>query len=199
MEKQHTEQKDGKRRRLQEAVLDYLHDFSFLLCGLLLIFVLLFRIVVVDGPSMKTTLLDGDYLIVLSNALAGDPEPGDIIVASKDDFKNGEPIIKRVIATGGQVVDIDFEAGIVTVNGVQLDEPYVKDGTRLYEGVDFPLTVDENCLFVMGDNRNQSKDSRDPDIGLIDERQVLGQAIFLIFPGNDGGQVDRDFGRIGVP
>ena len=82
---------------------------------------------------------------------------------------------------------------------MQLDEPYVKDGTRLYEGVDFPLTVDENCLFVMGDNRNQSKDSRDPDIGLIDERQVLGQAIFLIFPGNDGGQVDRDFGRIGVP
>ena len=188
-----------KKRRLQELLLDYMHDIVFLLAIMLLVFVLVFRVVVVSGPSMKTTLVDGDYLIVLSSALAGDPEPGDIIVASKADFKDGEPIIKRVIATEGQVVDIDFATGIVTVDGVVLDEPYVKDGTKLYEGVDFPLTVDEGCLFVMGDNRNQSKDSRDPDIGLIDERQVLGHAIFLVWPGTDGGQTDRDFGRIGVP
>lgn len=189
-----------KKRRLQNIVLDYLHDLVFLLAILLLVFVLVFRIVVVSGPSMKNTLLDGDYLIVLSSALAGDPEPGDIIVASKADFKNGEPIIKRVIATGGQTVDIDFNTGIVTVDGLALDEPYVREkGGILDEGVNFPLTVDEGCLFVMGDNRNNSMDSRDPDIGLIDERQVLGHAIFLVFPGNDSGREDRDFGRIGVP
>ena len=189
-----------KKRRLQDMVLDYLHDFVFLLAILLLVFVLVFRIVVVSGPSMKSTLVDGDYLIVLSSALAGDPEPGDIIVASKSDFKNGEPIIKRVIATEGQVVDIDFTTGTVTVDGVVLDEPYIKEaGSILYEGVNFPITVDEGCLFVMGDNRNNSKDSRDPDIGLIDERQVLGHAVFLVFPGTDGGQTDRDFGRIGAP
>ena len=94
-------------------------------------------------------------------------------------------------------MNIDFEEGIVYVNGTALDESYVNTPTNLYEGVDFPLMVDEGCIFVMGDNREDSLDSRSLHIGLIDERQILGKAIFLIYPGqNPEGK--RDFGRIGV-
>jgi len=182
----------------KNGVLLYLHDLVCLLSGIVLVLLLLFRIVVVSGPSMNATLIDGDYLLLLSNVFYGEPKHGDIIVATKADFKNGEPIIKRVIAKEGQTVDIDFDAGIVYVDGVALDEPYTLTPTNQQEGMIFPLTVEEGCIFVMGDNRNMSKDSRNPEIGLIDERQVLGKAIFLIFPGNNGGLIRRDINRIGV-
>ena len=182
----------------KNGVLLYLHDLVCLLSGIVLVLLLLFRIVVVSGPSMNATLIDGDYLLLLSNVFYGEPKHGDIIVATKADFKNGEPIIKRVIATEGQTVDIDFDAGIVFVDGTPLDEPYTLTPTNQEEGMTFPLTVEEGCIFVMGDNRNMSKDSRNPEIGLIDTRQVLGKAIFLIFPGNNGGQLPRDINRIGA-
>ena len=152
--------------------------------------------VVVSGPSMDETLNDGDYLLLINNAFYNDYKRGDIIVASKDSYHDGEPIIKRVIATEGQEVDIDFNLGVVYVDGVALDEPYINTPTNLDEGVSFPLIVDDGHLFVMGDNRNHSKDSRSPEIGLIDRREVLGKAIFLIFPGLDSGK--REFDRIGV-
>ena len=117
---------------------------------------------------------------------------------SQDSFNDGEPIIKRVIATEGQTVDIDFEAGTVYVDGVALEEDYTYTLTTNEEGMTFPLTVDEGCIFVMGDNRGRSKDSRDPEIGLIDEREVLGKAVFLVFPGTHGGEHERQFGRIGA-
>ena len=183
---------------LQNTVLSYLHDLVFLLTGLLFVFVLLFRIVVVSGPSMRTTLLDGDYLLVLSSTLYQNPKQGDVIVASKDSFKDGEPIVKRVIATAGQKVDIDFELGTVYVDGDALDEPYALTPTNMQEGTRFPLVVEEGCLFVMGDNRNESKDSRHPDIGLIDEREVLGKVFLLLIPGKDSVTDKRDFGRIGA-
>ena len=187
-----------KNEELKQNVLSYLRDFVCWLSAVLLVFLLVFRIVVVSGPSMNTTLLDGDYIVLLSNVLYGQPEQGDIIVASKASFKNGEPIIKRVIATEGQQVDINFDLGIVYVDGQALDEPYTLTPTNMWEGTSFPLTVDENCLFVMGDNRNESKDSRDPDIGLIDCRQVLGKAIFLLIPGKDNDTGKQQFNRIGV-
>ena len=183
---------------LQNTVLSYLHDLVFLLTGLLFVFVLLFRIVVVSGPSMRTTLLDGDYLLVLSSTLYQNPKQGDVIVASKDSFKDGEPIVKRVIATAGQKVDIDFELGTVYVDGDALDEPYTLTPTNMQEGTNFPLVVEEGCLFVMGDNRNESKDSRHPDIGLIDKREVLGKVFLLLIPGKDSATDMRDFGRIGA-
>ena len=178
--------------------LSYLHDLVFLIAGVLLVFSLLFRVVVVSGPSMNSTLIDGDWLLLIGNVLYSEPQHGDIIVASKDTFDDGTPIIKRVIATEGQEVDINFLTGIVYVDGVALDEPYTLTPTNLYEGTEFPLTVDEGCIFVMGDNRNESKDSRSPEIGQIDCREVLGRAIFLFFPGNDSGKVERKFDRIGV-
>ena len=182
----------------ENTLLSSLHDLVFLVAGVLLAFSLLFRVVVVDGPSMNNTLVDGDWLLLIGNVIYQDPKPGDIIVASKDSFDDGAPIIKRVIATEGQEVNIDFGAGIVYVDGVALEEDYTLTPTTLYEGVDFPLTVDEGCVFVMGDNRGKSKDSRSKDIGLIDKREILGRAVFLILPGNNGGKVERKFYRIGV-
>ena len=131
--------------------------------------------------------------------LGGEPEQGDIVVAAMDRFWNGKPIVKRVIATEGQTVDIDFEAGIVYVDGVALDESYTFTPTNLSEGTQFPLVVEEGCLFLMGDNRNESRDSRDPTIGQVDSREILGKAVFLMVPGNgsEDHPVAVDYGRIG--
>ena len=203
-------EKQKKESTWQKTVLLYLHDLVYLLPIAILVLALCFRIVMVSGTSMNSTLLDGDCLLLLSNTFYHDPQYGDIVVASKDSFDGGKSIIKRVIATEGQWVDIDFEAGVVFVSddGMttwrQLDEPYVNTPTNLKEGVQFPLYVEEGCLFVMGDNRNGSRDSRSPDIGLIDKREVMGKVIFLMIPGTNGtdgnGQPleERDFGRIGV-
>ena len=147
---------------------------------------------------MYHTLVDGDYLLLLGNVFYRNPQAGDIVVAGKASFKNGEPIVKRIIATEGQEVDIDFNSGIVYVDGKPLEEPYTFTPTNLPEGTEFPLTVSEGCVFVMGDNRNASKDSRDPEIGLIDEREIIGKAILLFFPGTDHGKTERQFSRIGA-
>lgn len=191
--------KTSERREytFQQNVLMYLHDFVCMLAGIMLVFLLLFRMVIVSGSSMYETLHDGDWLILISNVFYQDPEYGDIIVASKDSFNGGEAIIKRVIATEGQIVDIDFNAGVVYVDGVALDEPYTYTPTNHPEGMAFPLVVKENCIFAMGDNRNDSMDSRHPNIGLIDRREILGKAIFLLVPGSDGLN-GREFDRIGV-
>lgn len=180
----------------QDLVMD-LRDVMCVLAGFMVVYMLLFRIVVVVGPSMYDTLVDGDRLILLSNVLYREPEQGDIIVASKESF-GGECIVKRVIATEGQTVDIDFESGIVYVDGLALDEEYAHTPTTRQEGMLFPLTVEEGHVFVLGDNRDDSKDSRDPSIGLVDEREILGKVIFLMIPGDHYDTVTRDFSRIGV-
>ena len=186
-----------KRQDAKKTTLTYLHDLAYLLAVVLVLFLVCFRVVVVSGPSMNDTLKNGDYLLLLNSIFFREYHHGDVIVASKDAFRDGEPIIKRVIATEGQTVDIDFENGVVYVDGKALDEPYISSGTYLPEGVEFPLVVKENHLFVLGDNRMNSKDSRSTEIGQIDCREVLGKAIFLIFPGADGN-AKREFGRIGV-
>ena len=199
-EKRPRKAKPEEQLTWQQTILVYLHDMVSLLTVLMVLFVLLFRIVVVSGSSMYDTLWSGDYLLVLSRAVCGELEYGDVIVASKDSFNDGEPIIKRVIATEGQTVDIDFEAGVVYVDGVALDEPYTYTATNVEEGMEFPLTVEEGCVFAMGDNRNRSMDSRAPEIGQIDQREILGQAVYLFFPGTGEGEYGgpRDFSRIGV-
>ena len=188
----------NKEEDRKNAVLLYLHDFVAWLVAIVLILLLLFRVVVVSGPSMNMTLVHGDYLLLLNNTLYTNPKQGDIVVAAKDSFNDGEPIIKRVIATEGQWVDIDFETGVVYVNGTAMEESYTNTPTNLYEGVEFPLMVEEGCIFVLGDNRNNSKDSRSPEIGLIDKREILGKAIFLFFPGKDPSTEKIMFDRIGA-
>lgn len=182
----------------QKVFVSYLHDLVFGLAAVLLLFMLFLRVVIVSGPSMLPTLHNGDSLILLSNVFYAKPKYGDIIVASKDSFKDGEPIIKRVIATEGQTVDIDFAAGIVYVDDNALNEPYINTPTNLQEGTTFPLTVSEGCIFVMGDNRNDSLDSRSIEIGQIDRREVLGRALFLAMPGRDPFTQERDLSRIGA-
>ena len=185
--------KDDKKQTL-----DYLRDLISLVAGVMLLFALAFRVVVVSGPSMNNTLYNGDLLVVLGNVLYAEPKQHDIVVVSKESFDNGKPIIKRVVATEGQTVDIDFYRGVVIVDGQELVEEYCLTPTNMQEGVQFPLTVSEGCIFVMGDNRNESKDSRSPDIGLVDCREVIGRAVFLVFPGASRDTGTRDFSRIGV-
>ena len=191
-------QEPEKKYTPQQNVLLHIQDLIYVLTAMILIFSLLFRVVVVSGPSMYRTLVDGDYLLLLSNTLYHNPKQGDVVVVSKDSYDDGTPLVKRVIATENQKVDIDFEHGIVYVDGQALDEPYIYSPTTLKEGVQFPLVVEEGCIFVLGDNRMDSKDSRSPEIGLIDTREVLGKAIFLFMPGSNKGTEKPELGRIGV-
>ena len=191
-------EKQGSVSDWKKSVILYLHDLLYMLMAIMLVFLLFFRIIVVSGDSMYSTLLDGDYLLLLGNLFYQEPDHGDIVVISKKSFDDGKPIVKRVIATEGQSVDIDFENAVVYVDGIALDEPYINSPTSFNEGTVFPLTVAEDCIFVLGDNRGVSRDSRDPVIGQIDKREVLGKAIFLMLPGTSHGNLPRDMGRIGV-
>ena len=169
--------------------------------AVIVIFVFVFKIPTIEGSSMNDTLFDGER-VVISN-LFYEPEYGDIVVISRNYTNDSEgtdrsatPIIKRVIATEGQTVDIDFQKGVVYVDSVALDEPYTRTPTnRSYPGMDFPVTVPENCVFVLGDNRNDSLDSRAPSIGdhgMIDKRYILGKALFIASPFSRFGKIEKD-------
>ena len=191
-------QKKEEQLGWDKSLMMYLHDIVYLLSVIVIVLLLIFRIVVVSGSSMYDTLLHGDYLLLLSNTFYRVPEQGDIVVISKESFDNGAPIVKRIIATEGQTVDIDFDAGIVYVDGVALEEEYTFTPTTRSGGVQFPLTVYDGFVFVLGDNRDASRDSRFPEIGMIDRREILGKAIFLIFPGKGIYGNEMDYGRIGA-
>lgn len=192
--KQNGEEKPG----FSKSLVMYLHDLCWMLAVVMILFLIFFRIIVVSGPSMKMTLLDGDYLLLISNLFYREPEKGDVVVVSKQDYDNGKPIVKRVIATEGQIVDMDFANGIVYVDGLPLEENYINTPTNLDEGSVFPQIVEEDHVFVMGDNRNNSKDSRSLEIGQVDKREVLGKVALLMVPGTDHGAEARDVHRIGT-
>ncbi|MBO5169315.1 MAG: signal peptidase I [Candidatus Faecousia sp.] len=192
--KQNGEEKPG----FSKSLVMYLHDLCWMLAVVMILFLIFFRIIVVSGPSMKMTLLDGDYLLLISNLFYREPEKGDVVVVSKQDYDNGKPIVKRVIATEGQIVDMDFANGIVYVDGLPLEEDYINTPTNLDEGSVFPQIVEEDHVFVMGDNRNNSKDSRSLEIGQVDKREVLGKVALLMVPGTDHGAEARDVHRIGT-
>ena len=195
-EKKKQNRDDVKLTWQQRIVTDF-HDLIHVLAIFMLVYILLFRVVVVVGPSMYNTLVDGDRLVLISNVLYRNPKQGDVIVASKDDFRDGECIIKRIIATEGQTVDINFDDGSVYVDGVRLQEDYIYTKTVREEGMSFPLTVPEDCVFVMGDNRDASMDSRNPQIGFIDKREILGKAVFLMMPGTHYNTEEAQYSRIG--
>ena len=132
-----------------------------------------FKMITVSGHSMDDTLHDGQTLIARKNV---EVTNGDIVVCDCKEL--GHDLIKRVIATGGQEIDIDFEAHTVTVDGKTLEEPYIKEPTAKNAGAFvYPVTVPDNCYFVMGDNRNDSRDSRDPLVGFISKEQIVGKII----------------------
>ena len=181
---------EEKNRTTAEEIFDWLDVFATAIITVVIVFSLICRIATVQGESMQNTLFTGDKVII-SN-LSYTPEQGDIVVVSRNANNSldtvaasNEPIIKRVIAVGGQTVNIDFERGVVSVDGVELEEPYTKTLTTSKYDVEFPIYVPEGYIFVLGDNRNDSMDSRDSRIGdggLVDTRYVLGHAIFRIFP-----------------
>ncbi len=189
------EPNEKKKSRSREAY----EWVQALVCSVLAVVVLFtfgVRLIGVDGHSMVPTLQDGDRLLVLNSMLCGGYEPGDIVVLRKESFLP-TPIVKRVIAVGGQVVDIDFGSGSVFVDGKRLQEDYICEPTLTMEGTAFPLTVPEGCVFVMGDNRNASTDSRDARLGTVDRRYIIGRAVFLALPGPDAATGERELGRIG--
>ena len=167
-------------------VYDWLESLvsALLICVLLLAF--LFRTVIIIGPSMQPTFYDGNRVII-SN-LFYEPKQGDVIVLRKLAFQE-EPIIKRVIAVAGQTVNIDFTKGIVYVDGKALTEPYIAEPT--HNALDFngEITVPANCVFVMGDNRNDSTDSRRSVIGCVDKRYIMGKVVLRILPLNKFGVI----------
>jgi len=164
--------------------------------GVVLLFTFVVRLIGVDGRSMVPTLQNGDRLFVVTSLLYDNYQHGDIVVLRKDTFLE-EPIVKRVIAVGGQTVDIDFDTGSVYVDDELLKEDYINELTFLEEGTEFPLTVPEGSIFVMGDNRNHSSDSRDSRLGTVDSRYVIGKAVLLAFPGPNADTGKMDFKRIG--
>ncbi len=166
------------------------------------VFSYIFNIVGVSGESMKPTLEDGEKLLALNVAYT--PQRGDVVIIDNKTAavfdENGEVtekialdcmITKRIIAVGGDKIDFDFEKGIVTVNGEVLDEKYISEPTTRDEGAfEYPLTIPAGYVFVLGDNRNISKDSRHSDIGLVPADEVVGKAIFKVYPFSDFGVID---------
>ena len=195
--------KQEKPAGVQNDVYELLHDMVYILAAVTLLFVFLMRMVSVVGPSMTPTLLNGDRLTLLSNTLYQEPKAGDVVVATVPSYDPEEAIVKRVIAVEGQSVDISYDgtgAATVYVDGVALDEPYINE-TMLhasYNTIEFPVTVPEGCLFVMGDNRNHSADSRYPPIGIFDKRYVLGKVLMVVWPGQRDEGDKRDFHRLGA-
>ena len=192
-----TEAKKGKEEKSGREAYEWVQALVCSVLAVVVLFTFVIRLIGVDGHSMVPTLQHGDRLLVLNSMLYNDYQYGDIVVLRKDTFM-AEPIVKRVIATEGQTVDIDFANGIVYVDGEALDEPYINEPTYTDEGTEFPLTVPEGSIFVMGDNRNRSDDSRNSELGTVDTRYVIGRAVFLLFPGADEATGKRNFGRIGL-
>ncbi|MBQ2963762.1 MAG: signal peptidase I [Clostridia bacterium] len=171
---------DFKKRTFAQILVDFVSIISTSIVAIMLIFTFVFRIVGVSGPSMMNTLHNGDWLLV--SAFITEPERGDIVIVTQPNSFN-EPIVKRVIAVGGDTIDIDFENALVYINGEVINEPYLASPTTTDElAWNYPITLKEGQVFVMGDNRQHSTDSRSPDIGLIDENYILGQVMVRFSP-----------------
>lgn len=186
------EEKQGKREKgsLASDLFDWAEALVYALALLVVVCAFFVRLSGVQGTSMYPTLDNGDQLLLLSFGY-NEPERGDIVVLMADDFMD-QPLVKRVIGIGGDVIDMD-PSGTVTVNDEALYEPYINDlnGQDMYLGdIQFPLTVPDGQVFVMGDNRNGSSDSRKAEVGTIPYEKIVGKAVFRLFPFNRMGRIE---------
>ncbi len=169
----------SEKRGFAAVIYDLVDSLKLSVIAIFLIFLLAVRVVGVVGESMVPTLNNDDRLIIASLPL--DLERGDIVVVAQP-WERDNSIVKRVIGVEGDTVDIDFTNGIVYVNGEKLEEDYINERTYINYDTKFPVTVPEGCIFVMGDNRNESLDSRSSAVGFIREDYVLGKAVFRLSP-----------------
>ena len=159
---------------------DWIYCLLFALIVCVILFAFVFHVIDVVGSSMVPTLHNGDKMLV--SGLFYKPKAGDVIVFKKNEYDPNKALVKRVIATEGQEINMDFANGIVYIDGEAIAEPYINELT--YNKLDFigPKTVPDGCVFVMGDNRNASVDSRKSEIGMLDTRLILGRAYAVIYP-----------------
>ena len=204
MRPEYVEKRKQKMRERRGNTFDWIESVVLALVTCVLLFTFGARVMGVEGTSMINTLENGDRVLI-SN-LFYEPKAGDIVVLRKLSFSK-DPIVKRVIATEGQVVKMDFDRGIVYVDDVPLEEPYVHLEMLPMRALDFNALIDkdvggvvvpEGHIFVLGDNRNGSQDSRDEHIGCVDNRYVMGRALLLLYPGRNIDDDKSDFSRIGV-
>ena len=190
MQQAQTEEKKKAEGRFTSELFSWGESLMAVLIFFVVVFTFFVRLIGVDGTSMYPTLQD--HSVMLVSNLGYTPKKGDIVVLNKKGFWNDQPIVKRVIATGGDMVDIDPVTGDVIVNGEVLDEPYIYEKINTLErmgDLTYPQTVPEGCIYVLGDNRNGSTDSRWSSLGMVDERYVLGHVLSVVFPFNDFGSV----------
>lgn len=175
---------EGQGFSITRELYDWVESGLLAVVSMVLIFIFVARMVGVEGISMMPTLSDHDK--VIATHFFYTPARGDIIVITKPNDRNA-PLVKRIIAIEGQTVDIDFDTSVVSVDGVPIQEGYIMEPTRVAGNMEFPATVPEGCVFAMGDNRNDSWDSRFKQVGMIDERYILGKIIYRITPYNKMG------------
>jgi len=184
---------ENSKVRARMELYDWLQCIvTAIICGVLL-FIFVGRSIGVDGASMLQTLQQNDR-VVISN-LFYTPSNGDVIVfQSSDQFEH--PLVKRVIAIENQVINIDFDNGNVYVDDILINEPYINAATKTKHDFNGPVTVPPGHVFVLGDNRNFSTDSRDNAVGLVDTRYILGKVLIILIPGADENG-NRDWNRFG--
>ncbi len=190
-EEKKTEAKLSPKDSFKTDLYFWLQALVMALVTLILLFTFVGRVITVEGQSMEPTLFNADMLLLQS--VGYEPQQGDVVVLTKPFSYVTGPIVKRVIATGGQTVHIDYTAGCVYVDGVKLDEPYIKEPMVRPHDPDMgneDMVVPEGCIYVMGDNRNDSSDSRHVELGTVDERQVLGKVHFVLLPFGHFGAVE---------
>ena len=178
---------ESRTSKIKNSILEWIETIFISIAVIIFVLIFVFRIVEVDGDSMLPTLHEEERLITLTTLYQ--LEHNDIIVVSRT---GKEPIVKRVIAMAGDTVDIDFEQGVVYINNQVVDEPFILEPTHEdggSRGITYPVTVPEGYVFVMGDNRNDSLDSRFQEIGMISVDNILGEVVFRIFPFDQWGSV----------
>lgn len=192
MDKKQKNAPKEEKETFAEGLYSWLQALTFALVILLILFTFFGRIIGVDGHSMDSTLADRDMLLL--QCVGYEPRQGDVVVLNKPFADIRNPIVKRVIAVGGQTVDINYGAGTVCVDGIALDEPYINEPMFPPASPYMQQThweIPEGSVFVMGDNRNASSDSRDDRLGIVDNRYVLGRAVYILLPFNHFSAIGR--------